>query len=45
MEGDFEPEGWSVFDEKGGDIKGNAGCGCFFLVLFLIGVVVTVCSR
>ncbi len=31
MDGDFEPEGWSAFDDMGGKAKGNAGCGCFFL--------------
>lgn len=30
MDGDFEPEGWSAFDDMGGKAKGNAGCGCFF---------------
>lgn len=41
MDGDFEPEGWSAFDDMGGKAKGNAGCGCFFLVLFLNGILVT----
>lgn len=41
MDGDFEPEGWSAFDDMGGKAKGNAGCGCFFPVLFLNGILVT----
>ena len=41
MDGDFEPEGWSAFDDMKGKAKGNAGCGCFFLVLFLNGILVT----
>lgn len=28
MDGNFEPEGWSAFDDMGGNAKGNAGCGC-----------------
>lgn len=38
MEGDFEPEGWSAFDDMSGGGKGSAGCGCFFLVVFVIGI-------
>lgn len=41
MDGDFEPEGWSAFDDMGGKAKGNAGCGCFFLALFLNGILAT----
>lgn len=41
MDGDFEPEGWSAFDDMGGKAKGNAGCRCFFLVLFVNGILVT----
>lgn len=41
MDGDFEPEGWSAFDDMGGNAKENTGCGCFFLVLFLNGILVT----
>lgn len=41
MDGDFEPKGWSAFDDMGGKAKGNAGCGCFLLVLFLNGILVT----
>lgn len=45
MDGDFEPEGWSAFDDMGGKAKGNAGCGCFFPVLFLNGILVTLLSK
>ena len=45
MDGDFEPEGWSAFDDMGGNAQGNAGCGCFFLVLFIIGICVTLLSK
>lgn len=45
MDGDFEPEGWSAFDDMGGKAKGNAGCGCFFLGLFLNGILVTLLNK
>ena len=45
MECDFEPEGWSAFDDLDGDGKGNAGCGCFFLVVSLIGIFVALLSK
>ena len=45
MDGDFEPEGWRAFDDMGGDAQGNAGCGCFFLALFIIGSWVTLLSK
>jgi len=47
MDGDFEPEGWSAFDDLGGggNGKGNAGCGCFFLVVFAIGILVALLSK
>jgi hypothetical protein len=45
MDGDFEPEGWSAFDDRGGRTKGNAGCGCFFLVLFIIAIVVALMMK
>lgn len=45
MDGDFEPEGWSAFDDMGGNVKGNADCGCFFPVLFLNGIWVTLLSK
>ena len=33
-DGDFEPEGWSAFDDHGAqDEKGNAGCAVFFIVI------------
>lgn len=44
MDGDFVPEGWSAFDDLGGG-KGNAGCGCFFLVVFLIGILVALMRK
>ena len=44
MDGDFVPEGWSAFDDLGGG-KGNAGCGCFFLVVFLIGILVALMKK
>ena len=40
MDGDFEPEGWSAFDDhKGRGVSGNAGCAVFFIALFLIAVI------
>ena len=45
MDGDFESEGWSAFDDLGGGGKGNAGCGCFFLVLLVIGILVGLLSK
>lgn len=45
MDGDFEPEGWNAFDDMGGNVKGNAGCGCFFLALFVIGILVTLLNK
>ena len=38
-DGDFEPEGWSAFDDHGthGE-KGNAGCAVFFIVIVVIAV-------
>ena len=33
-DGDFEPDGWSAFDDHGAqDEKGNAGCAVFFIVI------------
>lgn len=41
-DGDFEPDGWSAFDDHGSqDEKGNAGC----LVLFLVIVIVTIIGK
>ena len=39
-DGDFEPEGWSAFDDHGtrGE-KANAGCAVFFLVIAVIAIV------
>ena len=40
MDGDFEPEGWSAFDNHGAHGEsGNAGCAIFFIALFLIAVI------
>ena len=40
MDGDFEPEGWSAFDDHGAHGEpGNAGCAIFFIVIFAIAVV------
>lgn len=40
MEADFEPEGWSAFDDHGSHgEKGNAGCAIFFIALFVIVVI------
>lgn len=41
MDVDFYPEGWSAFDDMSGGEKGNAGCGRFFLVMFVIGILAT----
>ena len=37
--GDFEPEGWSAFDDHGvrGD-KGKAGCALIIIVIALIAI-------
>jgi len=43
-DGDFEPEGWGAFDDSGGG-RGSAGYGCFFLVVFLIGILVALLSK
>ena len=45
MGGNFEPEGWSAFDDSDGGAKGNAGCGFFFLVVFVIGILVALLSK
>ena len=39
-EGDFEPEGWSAFDDHGAqDEKGNAGCAVFFIVIVVVAII------
>ena len=44
--GDFEPEGWSAFDDHGGrGVSGSAGCGCLILVAFVIGIFVTLLGK
>lgn len=45
MDADFYPEGWSAFEDMGGDGKGDAGCGCLFLVVFLIGILVALLNK
>lgn len=43
--GDFEPEGWSAFDDHGGHgAEGNAGCGCAMIVIAIIAILVTLCG-
>ena len=44
MDGDFEPEGWSAFDDHGahGD-KGNAGCAVVFIIIVVIGMISRLC--
>lgn len=39
-DGDFEPEGWSAFDDHGtqGE-KGNAGCAAVMIVIFIVAIV------
>ena len=38
-DGDFEPEGWSAFDDHGvQDEKGNAGCAVFFIVIAVVAI-------
>lgn len=44
-DGDFEPEGWSAFDENGKGVKGNAGCGCFFIVLAIVAILMMFLKR
>ena len=38
--GDFEPEGWSAFDDHGahGD-KGNAGCALIMMGIVVIAII------
>ena len=39
-DGDFEPEGWSAFDDHGAHgEKGNAGCVVFFIVIVVVAIV------
>lgn len=39
-DGDFEPEGWSAFDDRGAHgEKGNAGCALFFIVIAVLTIV------
>ena len=39
-DGDFEPEGWSAFDDHGAqDEKGNAGCAVFFIVIVVVAII------
>ena len=38
--GDFEPEGWSAFDDYGArGEKGNAGCAAVMIVIFIVAIV------
>ena len=37
-DGDFEPEGWSAFDEHGGG-EGNGGCAAVMIVIFIVAIV------
>lgn len=42
-DGDFEPEGWSAFDDRGAHgEKGNAGCALFFIVIAVLTIVVKI---
>lgn len=43
--GDFEPEGWSAFDDHGahGD-KGNAGCGLVFIAIAVVAILGKICG-
>lgn len=38
-DGDFEPEGWSAYDEHGGGGEGNAGCAAVMIVIFIVAIV------
>ena len=39
-DGDFEPEGWSAFDDHGAHgEKGNAGCAVFFIVIAVVAII------
>ena len=45
MDADFEPEGWSAFDDHGthGD-KGNAGCALALIVIVIIAILGKICG-
>lgn len=39
-DGDFEPEGWSAFDDHGAHgEKGNAGCAVAILAVVIIAII------
>ena len=39
-DGDFDPEGWSAFDDHGAHgEKGNAGCAIFFIVIAVVVII------
>ena len=39
-DGDFEPEGWSAFDDHGAHgEKGNGGCAAVFIVIAIVTVI------
>ena len=39
-EGDFEPEGWSAFDDHGAHgEKGIAWCAVFFIVIVVVAII------
>ena len=45
MDADFEPEGWSAFDDHGthGD-KGNAGCALALILMAIVAILVKICG-
>ena len=39
-DGDFEPEGWSAFDDhRAHGEKGNAGCAMFFIAVAVLALI------
>jgi len=45
MDADFEPEGWSAFDEHGNCEKGNAGCVVLLLGLLLVAIIIALMNK
>jgi hypothetical protein len=45
MDTDFEPEGWSAFDDHRaqGD-KGNAGCAVVFIAVAIVAILAKICG-
>ena len=45
MDADFEPDGWSAFDDHGahGD-NGNAGCAVAFITVAIVAILTKICG-